>query len=102
MFHRPYRYATALIAAASLPAAVAAAPAVTAPFAGPAVPDRVLSEISGTASPYAPLSRGNFTRFAEMQSRDDARVFGAIAGLQMDAWWSTIGSELIANATRNQ
>lgn len=100
MFHRLWAVATAFgVTMVSVPAS--ASPAAPT-FEVPAVSDQVLREISGTASPYAPLSRSNFADLAEAQSRGDVRLFGSIASLQMDAWWGTIGSELIANAIRNQ
>lgn len=100
MFHRLWSVAVAFgVTVVSVPASASLG---TPTFEMPAVSDQLLSEISGTASPYAPLSRSSFADLAEVQSRGDVRLFGLIASLQMDAWWGTIGSELIANAVRNQ
>lgn len=69
-------------------------------FGTPALSDGVLGDICGTASPYAPLSRRNLAGIADVQARSDFRQYGSVARIQMDVWWGTIGSELIANAVR--
>ena len=69
------------------------------PFATVAVSDDELAKVSGTASPYASLTRRSLVTIADSQSRNDFR--GTVASLQMEVWWGTIGSELIANAVRN-
>lgn len=71
------------------------------PFATVAVSDDELAKVSGTASPYASLSRQSLVAIADSQSRNDFRGTGAVANLQMEVWWGTIGSELIANAVRS-
>lgn len=71
------------------------------PFAAVAVSDDELAKVSGTASPYASLTRRSLVTIADSQSRNDFRGTGAVASVQMEVWWGTIGSELIANAVRN-
>ena len=102
MFNRPKIYGAVIVSAIAAVSALAAPATPTAPFLTPAVSDQLLGETIGTGSPFAPLSRRNFAQFAEVQSRNDFRLFGSITALQMDAWWGTIGSELIANAVRDQ
>ncbi|RYF19555.1 MAG: hypothetical protein EOO77_09885 [Oxalobacteraceae bacterium] len=72
------------------------------PFSVAPVSDVALEDVRGTASPYAPLSRGTLLILADEQSQTGFRLGGAINNLQMAVWWGTIGSELIANAVRNQ
>ena len=100
MIYRLLMFGAATLAA-TFPANVMAD--VRTPFvAASVVSDQELAKLHGTASPYAMLTRGNLARLADSQSRSDFRVVGSIATLQMEAWWGTIGSELIANAVRNQ
>ena len=102
MLNRLFICGTAIVSAIAAVPALAAPAAPEVPFLTPAVSDQLLSETVGTGSPFAPLSRRNFAQFTEVQSRNDSRLFGSITALQMDAWWGTIGSELIANAVRDQ
>lgn len=97
----PHRLIFAI--AALLPASAAIAqPVPTAPpFATAPVTDRMLDDVRGTAASYTLLTRGNLNRIADAQSRSDFRVQGSIPVLQMDNWWGSVGSELIANAVRN-
>ncbi len=71
-------------------------------FSAQPVADSELGAARGAASPYAALSRGSLSRLSDAQSRSDFRVTGTISTLQMEVWWGTIGSELIANAVRNR
>lgn len=73
-----------------------------APFAAAPVSEQTLGAITGTGAPYTPLSRSNLTALADNQSRNDFRFIGSTGGLQMEVWWGSIGSELIANAVRGQ
>ena len=102
MFYRLFICGTAIVSVIAATPALAAPAALEIPFLTPAVSDQLLSETTGTGSPFAPLTRRNFAQFVEVQSRNDSRVFGSITVLQMDAWWGTIGSELIANSVRDQ
>ncbi|RYD21105.1 MAG: hypothetical protein EOP89_13670 [Lysobacteraceae bacterium] len=69
-------------------------------YGATALSEGALDNVRGTASPYAPLSQRNFAGIADVQARSDFRQYGSVARIQMDVWWGTIGSELIANAAR--
>ena len=75
---------------------------LTKPFAERSVSDDVLSRVRGSGSPFALLTERQVTAFSEQQSQFDARVFGTIGRVQMDIWWGTKGSELIATTVRAQ
>lgn len=78
-----------------------AAAASPAPFATAAVSDDVLASARGGASPYGVLTRNALATLDDAHSRADFRLLGSVGNLQMDVWWGTIGSELIANAVRD-
>lgn len=102
MIHRSAALASVLVWTA-VPATAWAQPDPIAPMFGTRpVSDIELTSVRGTASPYAALSRRGLSNLADTQSRSDFRVTGSVATLQMEAWWGTIGSELIANAVRNR
>ena len=71
-------------------------------FAERYVSDDILSRVRGSGSPFALLTERQVTAFSEQQSQFDARVFGTIGRVQMDIWWGTEGSELIATTVRAQ
>ncbi len=72
------------------------------PFAERSVSDDVLSRVRGSGAPFALLTERQVTAFSEQQSQFDARVFGTVSRVQMDIWWGTEGSELIATTVRAQ
>lgn len=87
--------------AMTVPTMVTAHPAnMVQAFGTPVLPDDALSDIRGTASPYASSTHRNFAGIADVQARSDFRQYGSVARIQMDVWWGTIGSELIAKAAR--
>lgn len=84
-----------------------ASPALAGPFSQDTVFGNVspvsefaLSEVRGTAAPVERLTRTTLRTAADRLSRDDSLFTGAIARIQMDVWWGSVGSEMIANAVR--
>ena len=69
-------------------------------FAATPMSDAMLADERGGQSPFARLTRGGALRLADDQARADLRQTGGVARIQMDVWWGTIGSELIAESVR--
>ena len=64
------------------------------------VTDDVLSTARGGTALFATLSQGRVAMMADTNARGDFRFYGASAQYQMDIWWGTVGSELIAETVR--
>ena len=87
------------IALASGSASMATEPAIrSSPFGVMPVADRALSASYGMALP----SYDKVGASVDFASRTDFRLTGSISRIEMDVWWGTVGSELIANAVRTQ
>lgn len=60
-----------------------------------------LAGVRGGASPFALLTVRTFSRIADDNGRADLRQTAGIGRVQMDVWWGSTGSELIAQSVRN-
>lgn len=69
-------------------------------FAKTPLPDVALARVRGTSSPFAPLTSGDLLKLVDVQTHADLRQTGLVGRVQMDVWWGTIGSQLIANSVR--
>lgn len=93
----------AAMIAVSSPAIASAAPAGSLrPFAESTVSDEILGETRGSGTPFGYVSRRQVSTNASNQLQFDSRMFGTIGRIQMDVWWGSVGSQLIANAVRAQ
>lgn len=86
--------------AAATPSSAKSYPALDRPFATAPVEDLALEGTRGTANPGHLLTPFILRSTVERQSRDDLFFGASIAHTQMDVWWGTVGSQLIANAVR--
>lgn len=87
---------TMLLTALSAAPAAAGAPVFeTAPLS-----ERSLASVTGGASPFGPLSRGQLAALADVQARTDQQFAAALGRNQMDVWWGSAGSELVASSVR--
>lgn len=91
-----------IVGLASATTASAQSESLVRPFAERSVADDVLSRVRGSGSPFALLTERQVTAFSDQQSQFDSRVFGTVGRVQMDVWWGSEGSELIATAVRAQ
>ena len=66
------------------------------------VSNEMLNAIRGGTALFATMTRGRLTTMADAQARSDFRFLGASGQYQMDIWWGTEGSELIATTVRAQ
>ncbi len=91
--------------------ALAAALAALAPTAASAEPTglfgqerpvsgEILAGVRGGSAMLATMSIGRLTTMTEAYARSDSHVYGATGQYQMDIWWSTTGSEIIAENVR--
>lgn len=62
--------------------------------------EQSLAVVTGGASPFGPLSRRQLGALADVEARTDLQFEAAIGRSQMDVWWSSAGSELIAGSVR--
>lgn len=69
-------------------------------FAIAPIADASLADERGGQAPFARLTRGGALRLADDQARADLRQTGGVARIQMDVWWGSTGSELIAQSVR--
>ena len=69
-------------------------------FAAMPMSDAALAAERGGESPFARLTRAGAVRLADDQARADLRQTGGVGRIEMDVWWGTIGSELIAESVR--
>ena len=60
----------------------------------------MLGNTRGGTAMFALLSVGRLRLIADANTRSDLRFFGASGQYQMDIWWGTVGSELIAQTVR--
>ena len=73
----------------------------TAPvFTTAPVDDAILANLRGGESPFARLTVGTATRIVDDQARADLRQTGSVSRVEMDVWWGSIGSEMIAQNVR--
>ncbi|RYF12366.1 MAG: hypothetical protein EOO77_17545 [Oxalobacteraceae bacterium] len=64
------------------------------------VSEELLDATRGGTSLFASLSIGRLRSMTEANARSDLRFLGASGQYQMDIWWGTVGSELIAQSVR--
>ncbi|RYG93997.1 MAG: hypothetical protein EON58_17215 [Alphaproteobacteria bacterium] len=64
----------------------------------PAMPNDELATVVGT---HSGLTRRTFAALTEAQARTDIRAALEAGGLEMDVWWGSIGSAIIADNVRN-
>ena len=64
------------------------------------VSEELLGATRGGSALFTFLSVGQVTLMTDTNARSDLRFFGASGQYQMDIWWSTTGSELIAQSVR--
>jgi hypothetical protein len=89
---------TSLVSLATGSASTAAEPNQRHLFGVNPVTDRTLGQSYAMALP----TYNDLELSADFVSPSDFRVFGSIGRVQMDVWWGTDGSELIAHAVRTQ
>ena len=65
------------------------------------VDEGVLAGVRGGQSPFASLTVGTFSRIVDDNGRADLRQSAGVGRTQMDVWWGSTGSELIAESVRN-
>lgn len=65
------------------------------------VSDELLGATRGGSALFASLSVGRVTSMADANARSDLRFLGSSGQYQMDIWWGTVGSELIAQTVRD-
>lgn len=96
----PALIASAVAAAVASPAAAeTTAPAPV--FGGTAIGDAALAAIRGSADYSAGMTRRQARLSADLQSRFDTHAFVTVARIEMDVWWSSEGSQLIAESVRS-
>ena len=90
-----------LVALAPVAMLVSAHPAVAGEpvFANAPITDNTLADINGAGSWY--LSRANLAGLSDSESSRYLQWSGKVARTQMDVWWGTTGSELIAQSVRS-
>ncbi|WP_445192277.1 hypothetical protein ACT009_17240 [Sphingomonas sp. Tas61C01] len=64
------------------------------------VSGEILAGVRGGSAMLATMSIGRLTTMTEAYARSDSHVYGATGQYQMDIWWSTTGSEIIAENVR--
>lgn len=69
-------------------------------FAQGPVSDAVLADARGGQSPFASLTVGSTYRLLDADSRFQFRSVGTMARIEMDNWWGSTGSELVATSVR--
>ena len=69
-------------------------------FAVAPVSDETLSEMRGGQGLFSRLTVGGTARLLDDHARADLRLTGGVSRVEMDVWWGTTGSELIAQSVR--
>lgn len=70
-------------------------------FGGAMIADTALAAIRGSADYSAGLTRRQARAAADLHASFDTRTLGSVARIEMDVWWGSAGSQLVANSVRS-